>query len=61
MVRLRRQWFAGMRSVEIYHFTIRRDDVVADMAVLGNPYIYRYLATGAHELVEEEDGAVAAD
>ena len=56
-VRLRRHWFAGMRCIEIFHFTIRRDDVVADMAVLGNPYVYRYLAGGAHELVEE-DGAV---
>ena len=58
-VTLRRHWFAGMRCIEIFHFTIRRDDVVADMAVLGNPYVYRYLAGGSHELVEEEDGAVA--
>ncbi len=58
-VTLRRHWFAGMRCIEIFHFTIRRDDVVADMAVLGNPYVYRYLAAESHELVEEEDGAVA--
>ena len=36
-VTLRRHWFAGMRCIEIFHFTIRRDDVVADMAVVGNP------------------------
>ena len=59
VVTRRRHWFAGMRCIEIFHFTIRRDDVVADMAVLGNPYVYRYLAGGPHELVEEEDGAVA--
>ncbi|MCY4061010.1 MAG: hypothetical protein OXG53_01440 [Chloroflexi bacterium] len=59
VVTLRRHWFAGMRCIEIFHFTIRRDDVVADMAVLGNPYVYRYLAGGAHKLVEEEDGALA--
>ena len=59
VVTLRRHWFAGMRCIEIFHFTIRRDDVVADMAVLGNPYVYRYLANQPHELVEEEDGAVA--
>ncbi len=58
-VTLRRHWFAGMRCIEIFHFTIRRDDVVADMAVVGNPYVYRYLAGGSHELVEEEDGALA--
>jgi hypothetical protein len=59
VVTLRRHWFAGMRCVEIFHFTIRRDDVIADMAVLGNPYVYRYLANQPHELVEAEDGAVA--
>ncbi|MDE2635407.1 MAG: hypothetical protein OXI30_03495, partial [Chloroflexota bacterium] len=59
VVTLRRHWFAGMRCIEIFHFTIRRDDVVADMAVLGNPYVYRYLANQPHELVEAEDGAVA--
>ncbi len=56
---LRRHWFAGMRCIEIFHFTIRRDDVVADMAVVGNPYVYRYLATEPHDLVEAEDAAVA--
>ncbi len=59
VVTLRRHWFAGMRCIEIFHFTIRRDDVVADMAVLGNPYVYRYLANQPHELIEAEDGAVA--
>ena len=59
VVKLRRHWFAGMRCIEIFHFTIRRDDVVADMAVLGNPYIYRYLANNAHQLVEEENAAAA--
>ena len=55
----RRHWFAGMRCVEIYNFTIRRDDVVADMAVLGNPYVGRYLANQPYKLVEAEDAAVA--
>lgn len=56
---MRRHWFAGMRCIEIFHFTICRDDVVADMAVVGNPYVYRYLATQPHELVVEEDARVA--
>lgn len=59
IVTRRRHWFAGMRCIEIFHFTIRRDEVVADMAVLGNPYVYRYLAGGSHHLVEQEDEAVA--
>lgn len=58
-VTLRRHWFAGMRCIEIYHFTIRRDEVVADMAVIGNPYLQRYFATHPHDLTEEEDAAVA--
>ncbi len=57
-VTLRRHWFAGMRRIEIFHFTIRRDEVVADMAVVGNPYVYRYLASHPHELVEEDAAAV---
>ena len=57
-VTLRRHWFAGMRCIEIFHFTIRRDNVVADMAVVGNPYVYRYLATNTHD-VEEADATVA--
>ena len=56
---LRRHWFAGMRCIEIFHFTIRRDEVVADMAVISNPYVYRYLATQPYDLIEEGDAAVA--
>ncbi len=56
---LRRHWFAGMRCIEIFHFTIRRGEVVADMAVVGNPYVQRYLSTQPHDLVEAEDVKVA--
>lgn len=57
-VELHRHWFAGMRCIEIYHFTIRRADVVADMAVLGNPYVTRFLASQPYELVELDAAAV---
>ncbi|MCY4146484.1 MAG: hypothetical protein OXE95_13955 [Chloroflexi bacterium] len=57
-VRRRRHWFAGMRCIEIYHFTIRRADVVADMAVLGNPYVTRFLASHPYDLVEADTAAV---
>lgn len=56
---LRRHWFSGMRCIEIFHFTIRREKVVADMAVIGNPYVQRYLSRNSHDLVEEPNAAVA--
>ncbi len=55
---LQRHWFAGMRCIEIYHFTIRRAEVETDMAVLGNPYVTRYLASHTYELVEADAAAV---
>ena len=54
LVTLRRHWFAGMRCIEVYHFTIRRAGIEADMAVLGNPYVTRFLASHAYELIEAD-------
>lgn len=51
---LKRHWFAGMRCIEIFTFTIRRHTVTAEMAVIGNPYVQRFLATHPHELVDED-------
>ena len=51
---LKRHWFAGMRCIEIFHFTIKRGAVIAEMAVIGNPYVYRFLADYPIELVEED-------
>jgi len=53
-VRQRQHWFAGMRCIDIFEFTIRRDNVVRTMHVLGNPYVRRYLATRSYELVEAQ-------
>lgn len=50
----RRHWFAGARCIEIFHFTITRDATVAEMAVIGNPYVQRFLASRPLELVEED-------
>lgn len=48
-VHLKRHWFAGMRCIEIYHFTIIRDDRTIDMAVVNNPYVNRFIQT--HNLI----------
>lgn len=57
-VTLKRHWFAGMRAVEIFHFTIERDDKVVDMPVVSNPYVYRFIKD--HDLtIKEVDTAVA--
>lgn len=56
-VTLKKHWFAGMRAVEIYHFTIERGDMVVDMPVISNPYVYRFI--NEHDLtVVEEDTTV---
>jgi len=51
---LKRHWFAGARCIEIFHFTIKRGQIAAEMAVIGNPYVYRFLANYPLELVEED-------
>ncbi len=51
---LKRHWFAGMRCIEIFHFTIKRDKIIAEMAVIGNPYVYRFIANYPIELIEED-------
>lgn len=53
-VHLKRHWFAGMRGIEIFHFTIQRDDITQTMAVVSNPYVYRFIKTHNLEVVEDE-------
>ena len=53
-VQLKRHWFAGMRCIEIFHFTIQRDDKTVDMPVVGNPYVYRFVKTHNLEIIEDE-------
>lgn len=53
-VHLKRHWFAGMRSIEIFHFTIQRDDITVDMPVVGNPYVYRFILEHNIEVIEDE-------
>ena len=55
---LTRHWFAGARCIEIFHFIIKRDATVVEMAVIGNPYVYRFLANYSLELVEEDTAEI---
>ena len=52
---LKRYWFAGMRNIEVFHFTIQRDDTVIDMPVVSNPYVYRFIKNHSLAIIEEED------
>ncbi len=51
---LKKHWFAGMRGVDIFHFSIVRGDVTVDMPVVGNPYVYRFIQDHDLEIVEED-------
>jgi len=53
-VKLRKHWFAGMRGVDIFHFSIERGDKVVDMPVIGNPYVYRFIQDHNLEIIEED-------
>ncbi|MEM9951362.1 MAG: hypothetical protein AAF846_07175 [Chloroflexota bacterium] len=41
--KLTRHWYAGMRSVRVYEFTLSKGDVTVIMPVLDNPYIERFI------------------
>lgn len=41
--RLTRHWYAGMRSVRLYEFTLIKDGDTIVMPVLDNPYIERFI------------------
>lgn len=53
-VLLQRHWFAGMRCIEVFNFTIQRDDKVINMPVIGNPYVYRFIKNYGIKIVEED-------
>lgn len=58
-VKLERHWFAGMRCIEIYHFTIQRGDKTIDMPVVNNPYVTRFISTYNMKVIELEGKATA--
>lgn len=52
---LERCWYAGMRSVQIYQFTLSRDEKTITMSVIENPYIYRFAQQKRFEIEGLQD------
>jgi hypothetical protein len=48
-------WYAGMRSVKIYEFTLERGESSMVMPVICNPYVERFIIEEEIELVEKTD------
>lgn len=53
-VKVEDRYFAGMRSVSVYHMELERDGEVMKMPVLRNPYVNRIIRSGAFTLIETE-------
>lgn len=49
------RFFAGLRSVSVYHLTLKRGDEVMRMPVIRNPYINRIIRLGGYVQVNVED------
>lgn len=54
-----RHWFAGMRSITIYRFDLKRDGETMSMPVLTNPYVSRLIHQLGMEIVEADDSKTA--
>jgi hypothetical protein len=48
-------WFAGMRGVRVYEFTLVKGDERIVMPVLNNPYVERFIIDHDIDLIEEVD------
>lgn len=53
-----RHWYAGMRSVRLYKFTLSKGDNTITMPVLDNPYIERFIFDEDIDLIEGEEAKV---
>ncbi|MGJ3237484.1 MAG: hypothetical protein ACFE0Q_02145 [Anaerolineae bacterium] len=51
-------WYAGMRSVRVYEFTLTRGDQRVVMPVLDNPYVERFVVDENIKVIEVEDNTV---
>jgi hypothetical protein len=48
-------WYAGMRSVKVYEFTLQRGENTMLMPVISNPYVERFIKEEPVQLAEKED------
>ncbi|MEL6403681.1 MAG: hypothetical protein AAFR81_04895 [Chloroflexota bacterium] len=55
---LKRHWYAGMRSVRLYHFTLTKNGKTRTMPVLDNPYIERFIKDEGIDLIEGEEAKI---
>ena len=55
-----KHWYAGMRYVGVYHFSLIRDDSRMEMPVIHNPYIERFVKQNRFEVVEEDSNPRSA-
>ena len=51
-VKVEDRYFAGMRSISVYHMELERDGETIKMPVLRNPYVNRIVRMGDFTLVE---------
>lgn len=56
--KLTRHWYAGMRSVRLYEFTLSKGERTVVMPVLDNPYVERFVIDEQIKYTVEEDAAV---
>lgn len=47
-------WYAGMRSVKIYEFTLQQDERIILMPVISNPYVERFIKEEKIEFTEKK-------
>jgi hypothetical protein len=48
-------WYAGMRGVKVYNFSLKRGDQQMIMPVIDNPYIQRLIKEGVVSVIVKEE------
>ena len=48
-----KHWYEGMRSVDIYRFSLQRDDQTIVMPVLMNPYVSRFIIEQGIDVIDK--------
>ncbi len=49
------RFFAGLRSISVYHLTLVRDDERMRMPIIRNPYINRIIRSGSYVQVNVDE------